>query len=757
MSSPKDASVDPDPPSASTSKPLKGEPGAFGWFLPALRSRRTVKTWIRCCVALASTLVLMVANKPSHTMGQAAFFSVIVSVLLPPSLALSVFFIAATTLLLGMLLGWAFGNAAMASALSVRSAALLAQQQQKLGSMLNPNLPIALQTQEFVFHGLFLDPRSSAVYGAFLFIGAFAMGTLRAYLPNLTLLSLFGTIVLDVICTTGPLLPTPNYTLAKLFVLPATFYLAVAIASLILVFPESLSHVWLTSLGERFWTPMLDLLRLQSEALRLAPSDHATWAEISARGSALRENLTSALNDVTSQLKLINLDTSIGRLGPSDLKRVNVELKSMMFRATGLQSFTTFVNDLNIAESRELNLVERQSGQGDQASWAPNRVQKLLANIKARELQHGHDLDSLVPVLQSSSANLRASAESALLCVINWFQECNSRRFSTLFRRTSKEDIEKRNRKLVGQLKELQDALEEFRTVERVKLIKPYERFFDPETKQLLKTADVFASRSLYICFVFIDTLDAFAERLSELLKILIDIDTQRPKTKIWFPGRIATVKDNLTGDDFQSSGSPLGLGTAQDPAAFEDADRSANDSASTLDDEEEEEGGGKEKEPCKPGEKGMKGGGSRGEAQSRCIPAQDGVRSLRRQAPAPVFRFFKSPQGILALRNGIVSIALWVPAVCSTSAWFYYDNKGIWALIMAQTGLAMYAGDQIASFIVRLAGTLVGLLIGMTVWYIGAGLGHGNPYGVVIATTIALAPFLLARIAAPPSQLPLW
>jgi hypothetical protein len=139
--------------------------------------------------------------------------------------------------------------------------------------------------------------------------------------------------------------------------------------------------------------------------------------------------------------------------------------------------------------------VESQSGQGDQTSRAPNRVQKLLANIKERELQHGHDLDSLVPVLQSSSANLRASAESALLCVINWFQECNSRRFSTLFRRTSKEDIEKRNQKLVGQLKELQGALEEFRTVERVKLIKPYERFFDPETKQLLKTADVFASR----------------------------------------------------------------------------------------------------------------------------------------------------------------------------------------------------------------------------------------------------------------------
>ena len=84
----------------------------------------------------------------------------------------------------------------------------------------------------------------------------------------------------------------------------------------------------------------------------------------------------------------------------------------------------------------------------------------------------------------------------------------------------------------------------------------------------------------------------------------------------------------------------------------------------------------------------------------------------------APFFRFFKSPQGFLALRSGIVSVAMWVPAVCPQTAWFYYDNKGIWALIMAQvgrvlilsilafilifvhfsyqTGLAMYAGNQV-------------------------------------------------------------
>jgi hypothetical protein len=125
------------------------------------------------------------------------------------------------------------------------------------------------------------------------------------------------------------------------------------------------------------------------------------------------------------------------------------------------------------------------------------------------------------------------------------------------------------------------------------------------------------------------------------------------------------------------------------------------------LDEEEEEEEEEKEKEPCKPGEKGMKGGVAEGPSKSIsyfilwwCTDHELSTKKVRRNPDAfppktafgrfvvklaPVFRFFKSPQGILALRNGIVSIALWVPAVCSTSAWFYYDNKGIWALIMAQ------------------------------------------------------------------------
>jgi hypothetical protein len=64
------------------------------------------------------------------------------------------------------------------------------------------------------------------------------------------------------------------------------------------------------------------------------------------------------------------------------------------------------------------------------------------------------------------------------------------------------------------------------------------------------------------------------------------------------------------------------------------------------------------------------------------------------------IFRFFKSAEGIFSLRVAVVSVALWVPAVCHSTAWFYYENKGLWALIMAQMGLAVYAGDQVGVFL---------------------------------------------------------
>lgn len=84
------------------------------------------------------------------------------------------------------------------------------------------------------------------------------------------------------------------------------------------------------------------------------------------------------------------------------------------------------------------------------------------------------------------------------------------------------------------------------------------------------------------------------------------------------------------------------------------------------------------------------------------------------------------------------MSVALFVPAVCENSAQFFYENRyvflfsnrllkdpngqkkkknedeanqnrmlkkkrGLWALIMAQTGMGVFTGEQITSFVVRM------------------------------------------------------
>ena len=69
-----------------------------------------------------------------------------------------------------------------------------------------------------------------------------------------------------------------------------------------------------------------------------------------------------------------------------------------------------------------------------------------------------------------------------------------------------------------------------------------------------------------------------------KFLKVVIEIDAQRPKVKIWFPGRIVkAAKDRVTDREFKST-SPIAMGSAEDPASFDFFDSSH----STLHDDDD-------------------------------------------------------------------------------------------------------------------------------------------------------------------------
>ncbi|KAF9042208.1 hypothetical protein BJ165DRAFT_256574 [Panaeolus papilionaceus] len=77
-------------------------------------------------------------------------------------------------------------------------------------------------------------------------------GAIRAAIPRMALLCIFGLMVIDVFATLGPLFPTAQYMIVKMFLIQTVFYITVSITSLIFIFPESLSHIWLTSLQNDF-------------------------------------------------------------------------------------------------------------------------------------------------------------------------------------------------------------------------------------------------------------------------------------------------------------------------------------------------------------------------------------------------------------------------------------------------------------------------------------------------------------------------
>lgn len=89
----------------------------------------------------------MALTEGLNALGSAAFFGLICSAILPPSMPLAIYMLALFTMGLGMLLGWAWGCAAWAASLSARSSALLQSQQASAQAAMDPNGNRSAQSQ----------------------------------------------------------------------------------------------------------------------------------------------------------------------------------------------------------------------------------------------------------------------------------------------------------------------------------------------------------------------------------------------------------------------------------------------------------------------------------------------------------------------------------------------------------------------------------------------------------------------------------
>ncbi|BGP35025.1 hypothetical protein JCM10296v2_006855 [Rhodotorula toruloides] len=746
----------------------------------------------RAMVVFLANFVLMLEPASEQVFGQASFFGMIVAIMLPPTFPVQVFLFVSAMLVLGMCLGWAWGCAAMAAGLKARSQVILAaavqRAQTSVASATNPDVAYS----STIFHGNFLDTRSTVCFGVFLGVGTFFFGLIRAAAPKLMLLAIFGTIVVDVMCSYGPLFPVNQYTLATTFLIPTACYIAVALAGTVLLFPRTLNSSWTTDLVDKVLLPILQRAQMHSKLLSTPPpqsdsgSSDSEWSKLGSVVSSTQEASSAGLEGLLGMLGMMELEISYGRLSAKDLKHLVEPLRELHNRSVLLGALWSTVearfkravaferaalasDETSTSTEKEKPKQRRHAQHGEDGKETGRsetaRMQRLRRTLKNAERENQHDLAALLPIFADASQEMRAANDAALLSAMEWLTTQNEGRWSWIWRQGAPQrEEEERLAQLEKQVLHLEDALREYRWKRREAIVEPFRDFFDPATGLLRPIGQrgdstngggrLFAPGSLFAVLSASDNLVVYSQAVVAFTRDIRGLAQQRRRNKLWFPTGLRRIGNLVRGRGPITNVVPDG----DNPDDLQDHADSEDDSDdSTLASVKE-----------KKAEKAKKGDADFfNDAAPRCRdPDARAPRNAVQRGSLLVYRFFHwwtSPNAVFALKYTAASIVCWLPQVFKTTAWLSYSQKVLWTLITAQVRSPIPAhfditanGDQFLSTVQRILGTALGLVWGMgesNPWYVGSANGPGTRPGVGAALFILMLPLVAARLFAPPAS----
>ncbi|KAF9261644.1 hypothetical protein L218DRAFT_961130 [Marasmius fiardii PR-910] len=677
------------------------------WITTNCTSPRSLKVFLRCWLASWVGFIIILPNASLQTLGTSAFFTFLASFFLPPNMPVQLFIFMISTLVGGMLLGWGIGAAAMRAANAARSVALLqaatTRVQQTISS--DPGSSASAQSMA-IFSGAYLDIRASVVYGCFLGFGAFIFGLLRAYAPKLVFLSIFGTIAIDIFCTLGPLFPTPQFMILKSTLTSVACYGGIAVILTICVFPETMSYSYLTSICQQL-DRVKTIISLQDEILKSSPADLASPSSaITTKTKGLRALLVGTQKQLLSSAGFVSLEFSWGRWSSDDVKEILEPLLGLATRTAGFYTFHIIVGKTasSVEEISDHSPLSTRTESSDSTvtsndTYLLRQITKCNADM---EEEYNVRIKDMLPLLDRSTSALRQACIGGVDCMRRNLENINHHRW------THAPSIDTSlHEELDAATELLRMEVVNFKTTDRKILLGPYMSFINNESQ---KDRDLFPVRNLFFSYVFGSNLIAVSESTLALMELVSRTSAKRQRNRLWAPKGIRKLGSLLRqGDDDDIAVT----GEDTSPNIFHVGDlkdyRRDPDSAP----------------PTNVVQKLM-----------------NGIHSL--------YRWSKTAEAMFVFKYTFISVILWLPAVLKRSANFYYVQKGLWALIMAQTTLNIYASDQIFNLVTRLIGTAVGLVLGLIAWYMGNGHGIGNPYGIAAAVALLNIPLIFLRLYAP-------
>ena len=551
---------------------------------------------------------------------------------------------------------------------------------------------------------------------------------LRVSFPKLTPVQMFACIISIVFLTEAPLLPTFDGAIAKLILIPVSIAAGIGFACNVLIFPKSASSETLDGIKVLI-SPLPAFLDACLLALE-RPRRHMVVGKL----MEAKFKITMAHKALAPSMMFLPIDVSFNRWSPEGLTALGEPLRRLV------TSFVALMETLQAREEhreRDMQAVKMLEATYDEAGSGPPSSQpghhQMSRDAEFRMgLKHPHRdelVENSLHAMAVSSEPLIQACKETIIAVSEALVGSNSTSKGTL----SQGEKQQRQRDVLNNLRQHRDA---FVATTALNLREPNRLLFNEDGSLKLKDGSLPPVHGIMLALLFQDRLFNVADSLVILLSNVIRLESNRGGLRLWLPKRIMTLFRWVSEPD--------------NPVDTPNLTRPAEEAHTTLN--------SVRAEPLPHGEQSQSNEVGKRPAQVQLASMRQPNsrnRGKRGQILLKVVRWLSNTSSIFALRLLVVTIALSVPAVIRSNSSFFYTQKGLWAVIMAQLALTPYTGDLVYGVLARTAGTIVGGVIGMVAWYIGAGSGPGNPYGMAAIMAVVILIFMWFRLFTPPSMMP--
>ncbi|GAA6020046.1 hypothetical protein JCM10207_006768 [Rhodosporidiobolus poonsookiae] len=312
-------------------------------------------------------------------------------------------------------------------------------------------------------------------------------------------------------------------------------------------------------------------------------------------------------------------------------------------------------------------------------------------------------LEQIIALLSSSSSGLIGELDSAVGHLIETIHRFKSfeNTWGAIFRYDPKL-VDKRIDESRKRLEKLKAAYELYRDVQRLDVVRPFGRLFDPfghgpegEAEDELKTP---SHRGLFWAFAYQHSLIVWSEALIDLFETMVKIEEKRRRPRFWFP--------DWKQARFAHTGAENDYGE-EDP----DALRELNTQVFSA--------------PRHPDY-----------APPQTLIQVWGIKLFH------LTEIATRRDVLFGLKAAVLVGLCSMPAYFKSTSFFFYRERGIWVIIMICLTTNQFLGDVFFGFLVRVFGTLAGAAIGLLMWSIAAQTGTGNPFAVA-AVCAVFYPFI--------------